>query len=293
MRNLYSKYKQFFCVPADGKVSEKTMMRRIALSIAVAVICMGAMSISAYAFVTWNVTSGVNVIKSAHFDMKIVNNQTLDSLDEAKRCYKLVADENENTTFVFTLSYDIQCDATAGFGKVIFYCDENMNDSSYIDTYYTKPIKAAGDTQRIVEIVVPAGKTAYVEFVPEWGTYSGTGDGIKLIEGKIELNAADLPGTNNVDEEVQEEQASGEQSGTETQVTDSEQSGDSGDQQETQATESTETAQPDQPADNTEQEQQTEPTEPTDATEPTDGETTDATEDLTTQEDNQAITPTE
>ena len=283
MRNLYSKYKQFFCVPADGKVSEKTMMRRIALSIAVAVICMGAMSISAYAFVTWNVTSGVNVIKSAHFVEKVAP-LTRATADE-DGIYKLAEGEHS-----FTLGHD--GDATTGYYKILIddersallnYDSDNGGDVKW--TYYSKQIMQEDKEQRTVTIIVPEGATAYVEFVAEWGTYSGD-DAVSTID----LTDKEFE---NVEEEVQEEQTSGEQSKAETQVTESEQSGDSGDQQETQATESTEPAQPDQPADNTEQEQQTEPTEPTDATEPTDGETTDATEDKTNQENDQAITPTE
>ena len=257
MRNLYSKYKQFFCVPANGKVSEKTMMRRIALSIAVAVVCMGAMSISAYAFVTWNVTSGVNVIKSAHFEGYVEAASTA------------VADENDVYTLTegahsFTLGNG--GDATTGYYKILIDDDRDAlrgdvheNDSAKW-TYYSKQIIKTEKEQRTVTIIVPEGATAYVKFVAEWGTYSG-----KDATDTINLEGETF---DNIVKDIAEDETS------EQTFNDADQAGDSNDKQQSvqTPTEPAKPAQPDKPADDADKEPATDPTDAATPSTPADDE---------------------
>ena len=64
MRKLYN---EFFYIPKHGKIRDKVMLTRIAMTITIMVICLAAMSLTAYAYFLHNVTSGSNTIKAASF----------------------------------------------------------------------------------------------------------------------------------------------------------------------------------------------------------------------------------
>ena len=68
MRELY---KEFFHIPKHGKIPEKVILVRVALIVIIAVVCLATMSITAYAWFSYNVTSGSNVIKAANFEAQI------------------------------------------------------------------------------------------------------------------------------------------------------------------------------------------------------------------------------
>ena len=65
MKKLYN---EFFYIPKYGKVKEKVMLMRTALTVVIMVVCLFAMSFTAYAYFSHNVTSGSNIIKAAYFD---------------------------------------------------------------------------------------------------------------------------------------------------------------------------------------------------------------------------------
>lgn len=177
MKKLYRKY---FFIPKEGKVSERMMMRRIGLYIATIVVCLGAMSVSAYAFVTWNVTSGVNVLTAAHFDMTVAPMSEARSSDPNGKSYKLTEGE-----YGFTLGHD--GDASTGYCKILIYesdPDNSTDDAKW--TYFSKQIN--DDSDRIIKITVPEGKTVYVRFIAEWGTYSGDDAVTEIILGNDEEN---------------------------------------------------------------------------------------------------------
>ena len=64
MRKLYN---EFFYIPKYGKIREKVMLARVAMTVVIMVVCLAAMSITAYAYFSHNVTSGSNTIKAASF----------------------------------------------------------------------------------------------------------------------------------------------------------------------------------------------------------------------------------
>ena len=68
MKELYNEY---FHVPKQGKVREKVMLVRTAVTVIVMIVCLLAMSFTAYAYFSCNVTSGSNIIKAAHFEVQI------------------------------------------------------------------------------------------------------------------------------------------------------------------------------------------------------------------------------
>ena len=64
MRKLYN---EFFYIPKYGKIREKVMLARVAMTVVIMVVCLAAMSITAYAYFSYNITSGSNTIKAASF----------------------------------------------------------------------------------------------------------------------------------------------------------------------------------------------------------------------------------
>lgn len=68
MKELYN---EFFHIPKHGKVREKVMLMRTAITVVIMIVCLAAMSITAYAYFSYNVTSGSNTIKAANFDALI------------------------------------------------------------------------------------------------------------------------------------------------------------------------------------------------------------------------------
>ena len=55
MRKLYN---EFFYIPKHGKVREKVMLTRLTMTITIVIMCLAAMSITAYAYFSYNITSG-------------------------------------------------------------------------------------------------------------------------------------------------------------------------------------------------------------------------------------------
>lgn len=68
MRKLYN---EFFYIPKHGKVREKVMLTRIAMTVTIVIMCLAAMSITAYAYFSYNITSGSNIIKAANFEANV------------------------------------------------------------------------------------------------------------------------------------------------------------------------------------------------------------------------------
>lgn len=68
MKELYN---EFFYIPKHGKIREKVMLARVAAIIAIMIMCLAAMSLTAYAYFSYNVTSGSNIIKAANFETEV------------------------------------------------------------------------------------------------------------------------------------------------------------------------------------------------------------------------------
>lgn len=64
-------HNELFYIPKHAKISDKAMLIRAAVTVVIMVVCLAAMSITAYAYFSCSVTSGSNIIKSANFDATI------------------------------------------------------------------------------------------------------------------------------------------------------------------------------------------------------------------------------
>ncbi len=169
-------YKDFFYVPQHGKgtVREKVMITRIALSVVLILVCMAAMSFTAYAYFSQTLIANMGVIRSATWDIVVTAESDVLLNDGV---YTL---NNQNGTetreFTVTLTKEeTETSATVGYAKIEIKTD--VDGFTDVQTYYSQPIgqflldgQMTTDLDRQLKITVPVGKLAYVTFTGEWGT---------------------------------------------------------------------------------------------------------------------------
>ncbi len=161
MRKLFD---EFFYIPKHGKVREKVMLTRLASMITVVVLSLAAMSITAYAYFSCNITSGSNIIKAAHFEAKVSITMTepkSDSVTVIKEGEVQVANlEAGNYTIELTAG-----ESTANKG----YCVITIGDK----TYYTDQIgvdAAKNLTDAGVKFDLLISTATKIEVSSYWGT---------------------------------------------------------------------------------------------------------------------------
>ena len=202
MRKLYN---EFFYIPKHGKIREKVMLTRIAMTITIMVICLAAMSLTAYAYFLHNVTSGSNTIKAASFytdvtvqitaeDGTVVETITTNTSDHKSHSAELSA----NKTYTITVKHNDRSTAQTGFVIVTAEGCETK--------YHTQQLGRDGDgnTYTITFKLTPGANTV-VTFRSRWGTssfysdfkeigenderYIIDGEEIKLIVGGVAPSA--------------------------------------------------------------------------------------------------------
>lgn len=155
-------YNEFFRISEDGRIRDKVMLVRTAVSVVFMVICLAAMSISAYAYFSCDVSSGMNMIQSAYYDLKIQNESNVMDSDT------FICTGAENDTYTFTLTPN----GTADNG----YCKIVISDGTTEETYYTTQIfQSAGennDRLTSLSLKIRAAVGCTITFIPQWGTSS-------------------------------------------------------------------------------------------------------------------------
>ena len=163
MRNLYN---EFFYIPKHGKIREKVMLVRVATTVAVMLLCLILMSVSAYAYFTCDVVSGSNIIKSAHFDVSVAvkNSEGGDvpvlAEGQGRRTVNL-----SNGTYTVTLKN--VGDADTGF------CVLSV-DPGDLPAYHTQQIgvdvNARTNGQDSITFKITVSQQTKVTFLSHWGT---------------------------------------------------------------------------------------------------------------------------
>lgn len=191
MRKLYN---EFFYIPKHGKVREKVMLTRVAMTVMIVIMCLAAMSITAYAYFSYNITSGSNIIKSASFytdvtvqvaaeDGTAVDTITTNTSDHKSHSAELSA----NKTYTITVKHNDRSTAQTGFVIVTAEGCETK--------YHTQQLGRDGDgnTYTITFKLTPGANTV-VTFRSHWGTstyYGYAGDSDNNIEEYI-LDGEDI-----------------------------------------------------------------------------------------------------
>ncbi len=149
-------FKEFFYVPKYGKVREKVMLMHVAMSVVIIVMCLAAMSLSAYAYFSYNVTSGLNTIKSANFETSVSiqitdsDGKAVDAPKPITTNYKLykIADLKLGEWYTVTVTPTERSTAKTGF---IIVTATGCNE-----IYHTQQLG--------IDENVPGGKTPEIKF---------------------------------------------------------------------------------------------------------------------------------
>ncbi len=221
-----------FRVPKEGKLPEKTLLARVGLSVGVVVLCMVMLSVSAYAYFTASLTSGVNSIRSAKFDLAVTVTSGEQTLSPSGYVYALPAG-----TYTVTLEKTEDSTASVGFGTLIFAkdsADAVKSNTAVNQKYYTKPIgtQVVNEGEGSVEIetaavtvTVSEGKTVYLAVIPQWGSPANPQDSTlntgvwtfdipaETLDGLFPVRAEEIPVTSESSEPSQPESDSDPQTG--------------------------------------------------------------------------------
>lgn len=157
-------YKEFFYVPKHGKVPEKVMLTRVFISVASILLCLFAMSISAFAYFSADVVSSSNMIKAANFSINLSIEPDGEAAtvmqDVQSRTVTLAAGE-----YTITVTRSAQSTAKTGFG--ILY-----EEGSEV-RYHTAQVGVDGSVQDSdVSFQLIVSKETEVTFLAHWGTSS-------------------------------------------------------------------------------------------------------------------------
>lgn len=154
----------------DGTVREQAMLARVITSVSVIIFCLVAMSISAYAYFSCNVSSGSGVIQAAHFETTvsiIADGNVAVGTTPVNGSYQTYKAQLEpNKTYNVTVSLTSDCTAKTGFVVISANgCEEVYHTRQLgIDTYMN-----GGETGKVTFTIKVSDYTE-VFFVSHWGT---------------------------------------------------------------------------------------------------------------------------
>ncbi|MBQ8360098.1 MAG: LysM peptidoglycan-binding domain-containing protein [Oscillospiraceae bacterium] len=163
MRNFYN---EFFYIPKYGKIREKVMLARIAMTVVIIVGCLAAMGITAYAYFSYNVTSGISVIKAAKFEAQVsIDNGAVPVTDNGE--YH-TADLKAGTAYSVTLSYPAEDQNAAETGFCVVTAD------NCAEIYHTQQLgvdkSVAGEWTPSVTFTLTVSKDTTVHILSHLGT---------------------------------------------------------------------------------------------------------------------------
>ena len=175
MRKLYN---EFFYIPKYGKIREKVMLARVAMTVVIMVVCLAAMSITAYAYFSHNVTSASNTIQAANFEAQI----TVTSTEQNGGTVNPSSTEGKKTVFTFadTGTYTVELEkgdnSTAKTGFCIIY----IGDKTYHTQQIGVDIYANNEQRDLVSFALTVNEpNTVVTIESHWGTSSYYGFSIE------------------------------------------------------------------------------------------------------------------
>ena len=196
-------YQKWFLIPEKGKIPERVMLNRIAVSIATIVLCMAAMSFSAYAFFTSTVTSKAGVLQSAKYELDV---RFEEAVTEENGVYLLNNDTDSAKRFSFSIFAQPENTATVGYAMIT---------ADQVTDFYTQPIWSVEETEKTAErsysIDVAPNSTVRLIVAARWGSYSGTPAEEGVLIDLSHLNSIQADEEQPTEEHPSEEQPSEEQ----------------------------------------------------------------------------------
>ena len=163
MRKLYN---EFFGISEDGKIREKVMIARVITTVAIMVMCLTAMSMTAYAYFSHEVATSNNIIKSAEFSIDFgIKSGAEDVAFETvnSKTFRLQFEANKEYTVTVTHK------GTAATG----FCTVNAENSAN-GIYHTQQLFAENSAlgENTITFKLSTTKATVVTFIAHWGTSS-------------------------------------------------------------------------------------------------------------------------
>ena len=165
---MKSVYDEFFYVPKDGKVREKVFLARITVSVVLMLICLAAMSISAYAYFACNTSAMENIIQSTNFEATVSIVTVVDQNNQAVPVFK--EDTHTQSALLtagkaYTVTLRPVGTATTGF------CVVSADGCEKV--YHTQQLGVDGDEFRTeLTFTVAVDQDTRLSIFAHWGTSS-------------------------------------------------------------------------------------------------------------------------
>lgn len=164
MKELYNEY---FHIPKHGKIRDKVMLIRTAITTIVMIVCLVAMSLTAYAYFSYNVTSGSNIIKAANFDAQITIKEGTYNIDLTTEGEYRVAALEKGKTYTVTLAPPTD-DGSAETGFCV------ITDAFRSKTYHTQQLgvdkNVEGEYTPSITFTLTVSENVKVYILSHWGT---------------------------------------------------------------------------------------------------------------------------
>ena len=164
MKKFYDKHLR---VNDDELISNSTFVANIVFSMFVMVICVAMMSMSAFAYFSYSLSSSHNTIVSASYSLSVVNKQGVPEERDEPGVFIL---DNSSNSIDAVYSFEVKKMGTAsvGFAQVIVI----NGDGEKIFDEYTSPIGDDVAEARYFDVTVPYGTFYTVKVIAHWGTCS-------------------------------------------------------------------------------------------------------------------------
>lgn len=173
MKKFLEKY---YYIPENETMTESKVFGRIGISIATIIICLIALSVSAFAFFSHGVSSAKTNITSATYSLSV----TSPDLTENNGAFSIENNSGAEKNYQFTISATDNTTASVGYCKIAVTTDYLDSASREISEqlFYTVPIWKQGTEGKAssvqISITVPAGKSITARFISEWGSCAKT-----------------------------------------------------------------------------------------------------------------------
>lgn len=154
-RNLFYK-------PKYGSDADSIMLKRLFSTVTIILVCLAAISFSAYAFFSYSVTSGANIIQASNFATSVTIKESDDSLTQGKIQNQTL----QPGEYTVTITVD---EGTTGTGYCIIRIN---NDVEYYTQQLGTDLNAPDGKRTEISFKLHTQISTIVEFESHWGTTS-------------------------------------------------------------------------------------------------------------------------
>lgn len=191
--------KNLFYKPKYGSDADSIMLKRLFSTVTVVLVCLAAISFSAYAFFSYSVTSGSNTIQSSSFSTSVtIQNSNDETIAEGKlQSYLFMPD-------TYTVTFNTES-GTTGTGFYII----SVNGAKYYTQQLGKDLNAPGQERTQVSFALDVKADTTVAFEARWGTTSYYGSAAEsefYIKNSDPMQIIVVGATDSIAEEETEEE---------------------------------------------------------------------------------------